>query len=229
MTLSYKILCTISCVSFSLCAMEQQTVSTTHSSTQTQSNQKYYYSINDLYKNTYLILKNYNPRDEQSIKSIFSIIDATTKLQNDGCEEDSIGRFAYNQHLQQQERNNKTSLLPSKNFDTMPLYISVFFERITQHKAHLKKNEFTAPTIEQFMVHKKIPFIQGAIQTAANFRVIINLQKIDPNNTIMPTFPNAITDGIHEHEKLMEDINTMLQTDSISIKNVADILYIPKL
>lgn len=198
--------------------MEQKQLSTTHHSTQTPPNQDYYHRVDKLYKNTYLTLQNYNPRDEHSIRSIFEIIDTTTELQNSGCEESAIGGFAYKQHLQEL-RNYKATSFISNNFDLIPLYTSMFFARIAQHKAYIKRNNLTTPTIQEFMQHKKSPYLQAAIQEVLTFGFILNPEDINPNNH----------SGILEYEKLIDHIGIMLQTNSQTIETVVDKVYGPKL
>jgi hypothetical protein len=224
MSLSCKILCTLSCVSFSLCAMEQDNSfsykeeqnnsSITNSSAQAKPNQQYYYPINSLYKTTCQALHNYNPTDNQTVTNIFQIIDTTTKLHADGCEEKEFGKFAYNQHLVQQA--------------PMALYISLFFEKIAQYKAHMKKNNFAPTTLEEFKAYRKIPFIMATIDKAASFRLTLNRYTIHPNNIKLLDPSTSQTDGIIEHEMLMEDIKKMLTITPEEAKIMADLFYNPK-
>jgi hypothetical protein len=214
----HKTLFTISCVSFSLCAMETDTLVTpiiTNSSIQPTYNQKNYYPLNSLYKTTDQMLNNYNPYDKQSVTSIFQIIDATTKLQNDGCEEIECGRFAYRQHLQKPQ-------------SPMPLHISLVLERIAEHKAHMKKNEFSPPTLEQLMQYINIPRINAAIEKAASFRLIIR-NKIDHDTAKLLDSYNTKASGLSEYSNLVHDIKGLLEMSPEDAKFNADLIYGPKL
>lgn len=227
MTSSCKILLTISCVSFSLCAMEQETDSlckseqnrlsaTTQSSiVQTKYNQKYYHRLNSLYKTTEQTLNNYNPYDKQSITNIFQIIDTTTHLETDGCEEIECGIFAYRQHLHKPQ-------------SPMPLHISLVLERILEHKAHMKKNEFSSPTLEQLTLYINVPRINAAIEKAAAHRLIIR-NKIDPDTAkFLDSYDNK-ANGLSESEKLIHDIKGLLEMSTEDTKLLAELLYSPKL
>lgn len=210
----------------SLCDMEQNKTSITKSSAHIKSNQKYYHPINSLYKTTYQALRNYNPTNNQTVTNIFQIIDATTKLHADGCEEKEYGKFAYNQHLQQQ---SPKSFFAPETPDQMPLYISIFFEKIVQYKAHMKKNNFASTTIEEFIKYRTTPLITAAIEKAASFRLIINTQTINPNNAKLLDPSTIQTDGIIEYERLMEDIKKMLLITPEEAKVIADLFYNSKL
>ena len=225
MTLSYKTLLTLSCVSFSLCAMEPQTSLTTHSTTftQPQSNQKNYYALNDIYKKASFTLQSYNPTDRESIKNIFEIIAAVEALQKKGINDTEFGAFAYKQPSNHSFFFENT--IPHHN----STYTSVFFERITRHNNHIKKNNFTLPTLEEFIRYKKNKSNEAAITTAAHFNIFINLKNIDPNNTVIVDLPHNIKDGIEEIEKLINDIKAIQDTSPETITAIATILYRPKL
>lgn len=231
MKLSCKILCTISCVSFSLCAMEQdkpslcemeqEKLSITNNSSQTISNQKEYYSLNTIYKKTCNVLENYNPNNDQSIASIFHIITATEDLQNKGVDPKELGAFAYRQPT-------NTSFFTQTPYQN-PRYVSVFFERIKQHIAHMKKNNFTAPTAESFIQHKNNLADNAAIARAATFRVIITSHTTDPYNALTADAPISLTEGLRELERLINDIKTIEQTSLEEIERMANRIYNPKL
>jgi hypothetical protein len=214
MKLSCTIVCTISCVSFSLCAMEQNEqdkLLITNSSKQIQINQDHYYPLNNLYKTTRQALENYKTTDNQSIKNIFHIITATENLLSKEFHTKEFGIFAYNQPI------------------IRGRYISVFFERIIQHIAHMKKNNFTAPTAEQFIRHKDRLANDAAVAKATTFRVIITLNAIDPYNTLTADAPISITEGLKELERLIEDIKTIQQTNLEDIERMAKLIYNPQL
>ncbi len=144
----------------------------------------------------------------------------------DGCEEKEFGKFAYNQHLQQQ---SPKSFFAPETPDQMPLYISLFFEKITQYKAHMKKNNFASTTLEEFMKYKTTPLLLAAIDKAASFRLTLNIHTIHQNNVKLLDFSTIETDGIIEHERLMEDITKMLQITPEEAKAMTNLLYNPKL
>jgi hypothetical protein len=159
------------------------------------------------------MLNNYNPYDKQSVTNIFQIIDATTKLQSDGCEEKECGRFAYRQHLH-------------KPLSPIPLHISLVLERIAGHKAHMKKNEFTTPTLDELTQYIQIPLIKAAIEKAATHRLII---RIDQDTAKFLDSYDSKSSGLSESEKLMHDIKGLLQMSPEDTKLIADLLYGPKL
>lgn len=220
MTLSHKTLLAISCISFSLYTMEREIVCEATTAQQRKTNQKNYYTLNNLYKKSCSTLANYDPNDLQTMSSIFDIIDKTKKLTAEGMEEKSIGLFAYRQ--QPQIQVYPFLFLP----DTFqPLYTSVFFERIRQHSAHIEKNHFVEPTLDQFIQHIKDKKTLNAIEKAAAFKVFIDVSTTNPNNTTVVTIPNTVMDGIKELEQLMEDIAEIKKMTPEEIKIISNILY----
>jgi hypothetical protein len=125
------------------------------------------------------------------------------------------GRFAYRQHLHQPQ-------------SPMPLHICLVLERIIEHKAHMKKNEFTAPTLDELTLYIKTPLINSAIDKAASHRLIIR-NKIDPGITKVLDSYDSKASGLSESEKLMHDIKGLLDMSLDETKILAYLLYHPKL
>jgi len=175
-------------------------------------NQKNYYSLNALYKKACSAFENYNPHDNQSIKNIFQLITATGELQSKGIDEKELGVFAYMQTI---NSPSSATVLYQKS-----LYTSIILERIRQHKNHMKKNEFIAPTEEQFM-----QYTDNMIGT----KFVACRLIIDPNNIPFTHLPQDIMDGLQEFKQLIDDIYELKQKDPTTIKKAADIIYNPKL
>jgi hypothetical protein len=223
MASSCKTLLTISCVSFSLCAMEQDTTSlckaeqntssttTLSSIMQAKYNPKNYHALNSLYNTTKTTLSNYNSRDKQSITNVFQIIDAITKLETNGCEEIEGGRFAYRQHLHQPNA-------------PMPLYISLVLERIAEHKAHMKKNEFCYPTLNELIEHMRVSRTKAAVENATTYRLII-INKVNQDTAKSLGSHNITPNGLSESENLIHDIEGLLKMNQEFAKINADLIY----
>lgn len=227
MKLSCKILCTISCVSFSLCAMEEEKLSlcklepcqssTTSTLTSIKYNQKNYNLLNAIYKKTYDTLQNYTPNNNQSIRNIFHTIAAIEDLCNKEINEKEAGHFAYMQML----HKPSSATMPHNS----PLYVSIILERIVQHNAHMKKNEFIAPTEEQFIQYMENIRDEEACAELVKCKLIL-----------YPKTPqiNDLTEnkryGFTELKSLIYDIYNLQQQSPDVIKRGADITYgIPKL
>ena len=178
--------------------------------------------IESLYNKTHNSLEKYQHKTIHSLEDIFEIIEQTKALKEKAIEAKDIGTFAYTQSFEPPFLWDKKT--PYHN----PLYTSFLFERIAQHNAHLEKNNFTAPTIKQFLLHKRNIKNIAAIEKAATTRVFIDLKTIDPTNTIIIDIPSDVIDGINEVDKLMEDIMKIKEIPPHEIKTIADILYAPK-
>jgi len=219
MTLRYKILLITSCISFSLHAMEQKSVTHDSLTTNIDNIQKYNY-INDLYKRADTTLNSYNPTDIQSIVSLMEIITRIKELKTHNIQEQEIGKFAYQQET---SITNKVFSMYGKPYNG-PLYTSIFFEKIARYNALLIKNQFTSPTLEQFKHHINNKKIKEAIDTVAtNFRLFIDLDKLNSDQKIL--FPIPISSATHEFEQLTNDIIKLRETSPETIKIIADILY----
>ena len=206
MKTSHKTLLIISCISLSLYSMEDQ-------------NKLNFYSINDLYKKTYNTLENYNPTDMQSAIALSAIITKTKELKSHNIDEKQIGKFAYKQ---EEAIKNKLFSYGTPPYNG-PHYVCVFFERVAQYNAHLEKNAFTSPTIEQFTLHIHNKKITAAIEKAATFRLFLDLEKINAEKKIIVDIPMAV--ATDDFEKLIKDIATMRSIDPEEIKTLANILY----
>jgi hypothetical protein len=212
----HKTLFTISCISCSLYAMEQDTsavTTTTNNSNFIQPiyNPKNYYPLNTLYKKACSAFENYNPHDNQSIKNVFQLITEIEELQSKGIDEKELGHFAYIQ------TNNPPLAI---TLYQKPLYISVILERIRQHKAHMKKNDFIAPTEEQF-----IQYMDNMIgKEFADCRLIL-----DPHNIPITHFSQDIMDGLQEFKQLITDIHELKQKHPTITKKAANYIYNPQL
>jgi hypothetical protein len=182
------------------------------SSTSTKYNQKNFYTINTIYKNSYDALKNYNPDDSQSITSIFHIISQIEELQNKGINEKEVGHFAYLQTI------NNPSLATISCYN--PLHVSIILERIVQHKAHMKKNNFIAPTKEHFIQHMDNIRAEVVCDDFAKHRLIIY-----PNHPQNNQLPENELCGFKELKQLIYDIYELKQKPLAAIKKGADIIY----
>lgn len=221
MTLSYKTLLTISCVSLSLHSMEQNTLTTNNSLTNTNPilNNQNFYHINDLYKKTYNTLENYKPDGVQSITALSEIITKIKELKTQNIHEKTIGLFAYKQRVP--STTNFFSF--EKTLYHNPLYVSIFFEQLAQYNAHLEKNEFTSPTVKEFAQYINNKKRTAVIEKAATFRLYIDLQKIDPEKKIIQDIPLSV--ATRDFEKFSNDIALMQQVTPEEIRTLAHILY----
>ncbi len=212
MNLSYKILLTISCVSFSLHSMEELALTTNDNSTTnlTKKNQldSNFYPLNSLYKTANSTLENYNLNGLQSIIEVSDIIAKSKKLTDNNIEKKEIGLFAY-----KQTESIKNKIFASNNPPHHgPQYVAIFFAKIEEYNDHLAKNKFTTPTVEQFMQHM-------AIKAA----MTIKLFTINSKNKMINDIPNTV--AAREFEDLMNDISNMQKIAPDIIKTLADILY----
>lgn len=212
----YKTLLTISFISLSINAMEKDPIALC--AKPTASNQNLYH-ISNLYKKAYNTLEKYNPSEKSSVTALSEIIKQTEELKSKNIHEKVIGKFAY-----QQELVSKNSFpFFDKNPNNDPLYVSVFFERIAQYNANLKKNGFTSPTPTEFTNYINNKTRTDAIEKASTFRLFIDIAKIDPNKEIIIDIPLSI--ATQEFEKLIHDVSEMQQLTPAVIKTIANILY----
>jgi hypothetical protein len=193
--------------------MEQEQLPIAKNSSQIVS-KNHYNTLNSLYKKTHQTLCNYNPTDNQTITSIFQILDTTTQLQIDGCNEMECGKFAYQQHILQRA--------------PMAPYISLFFKRIAKHNARMKDNNFTPSTLEQFIQYRKIPLINEAIEESHSFDLGIK-DEIDSHTAEFLDSYNKTTNSLSEYENLLQNITKMLTLNPEKTKLLADLIYGPKL
>lgn len=214
MKLTHKILIVTS-LSVPLHAMEDKTLSASNNATRNNDN---FYKKNDLYKKAYTTLDLYNPNNIQSAENIINIITKTKELKSCNIEPKHIGKFAYHQPIKTKFFSPE---IPPYN---SPLHISVLFERIAQYNAHLEKNNFTSPTLEQFSQYTNNQKITAIIEKAATFRVLLDLEKINAEKKIITNIPFTI--AMKEFDNLLKDIAMIRETSPSEIKTLADILYL---
>ncbi|HLW72759.1 MAG TPA: hypothetical protein VKR54_01805 [Candidatus Babeliales bacterium] len=209
MTLSHKTLLTISCLSFSLHSMEEKP----------RLQSMNYYYLTNVYRKAYNTLENYDPANIQSAIALTEMITKTKELKKHNIEESNLRLFV----LQQSDSIKDKIFSYGKPPYNGPHYVSVFFARLAQYNAHLAKNEYVSPTIEQFTLHKNNRRIITASNNALRFRLFFDLQKINADKKLLTDFsPNVALD---DFEHLIGDIQIMLQTTPDDIKTIAQIVY----
>lgn len=220
MSLSYKTLL-ITCIPFSLQSMELST-SSTNRDIKIMQKQKHWNKLNILYNKTYDMLGKYEATSPESTSTLLEIINITNDLKNKGVLEQHIGLFAFTQNKEPFFQKNLllqkgTSLYNGSD------YVSVFFAKIKAYNNTLTKNEFISPTLEQTMHHKNNEKIKTACNNAANFRLFIDLNKINAEKKVLTRIPENI--ACCEFQQLMDDIAKMRRLTPDIINTVAILLY----
>jgi hypothetical protein len=214
MIISCKQLLIITCISCSLYAMDNPTISNTEITPE-----KKRVAIADLYNLTHSKLADHFPNNSQSTINLLTIIEKTIQLRQKGINEKEIGLFAFNQKPAIVDQISAYREAPHNG----PLYVSVFFERLAQYNAHLEKNEFFSPTYTQYKDYKSNKAIEKAAQTAATFNLFIHLDQLHADKQIFTPVPiRAATEAF---DKLMIDTFTMRQKNPEQIASIAHLLY----
>jgi hypothetical protein len=226
MTLSCKVLLTVSCVSFSLHAMEQgQKLGTLSIANNPSIHIDYTSLIRKLYNKADISLNNYNPTALQSLKDIFEISTQIKELKSKGIATKEFGAFAYEQPFETPFLWDKKT--PYHN----PHYTSIFLKRIADYNNHIEKDNLPIPTKEEFSRYKNnIKNIASNHQATTDFGLDMNLDEIDPTKkTVIVDLPKEITEGAQALDALIENITNIKNALPHDIKRLAFNLYGPKL
>lgn len=209
MTLSQKTLLIISCIPFSLHAMEQ------NSNTQLiKVDNPNFYPINALYQKTYDTLNKYNHTSPESALALSEIITKTKELKLNNIDEKQVGLFAFKQKP------------PVFGSGKHPSYISYFFARIATYNTHLEKKNFKSPTPDEFIIFKNNKKIGAAVQMSDKLGVTIDIEKINAEHTLIIDIPSDI--AIYQFEQLINDVNEMLHISLETMQTITDMIYEPK-
>jgi hypothetical protein len=220
MATPYKTLLVVSCIPFSLHAMEKpqpqiQGLITNNTTQPTKPDHKNFYLINALYQKTFDALNKYNPVNSESIISLSEIITKTKELKLDNdINEEEIGLFAFKQ---------APSLFGSVKH---PCYISYFFARIATYNAHLKKTNFKSPTPDHFTTYKNNKKIGAAVATSSKLGLIIEIEEINAKYNLIVNIPDEI--AVYQFEQLIRDVNAMLHIPAETMQTITEMIYEPE-
>lgn len=192
MTLSHKKLLFLSCLTLSLHAMEPQ-----------QEKQ----NLLALYTKSRLILDNYDPAKEETIKALINILPEIKE------HETTIGSFALAQ--QPSSKDQLLSLIPSgmKQHRNGPAYVTMFVTRLALYNSHLIAKCLVCPTFKEF---------DAVINPEKIINIIEKAKSVGFNFDAPTVRTNADIAGFTE---LKDDINKMLSMHHNDILEFTKLAY----